>query len=257
MLLTAQNTQTKGKAACMFLGLCSEGFFRALVNTLCSAATLFGGKRRRGRACICRKAEPLGACLAVETCSGRRVRTWARSGADGAPACAAGAKAPGSRAPAYLSALQAFLPDGYPASVTPDYLRAFPWQACSCSLEAAQPGPEDNKLHLLDQAMPSCPWCFGTRGKLAFCRRCKSTVLRIPLHPNALSLVEVPVWRRHMRRLPGMGLGAGAVLVCAGHADLAGAAGRRRRRARGENTQPKQMTALFVYEGWPLLSHSM
>ena len=83
---------------------------------------------------LSRKAELLGTCLAVETCNGRRVRTWARGGAGGAPARAAEDRAPGSQAPAYLGALQAFLPEGFPASVTPDYLRALPLCAFSCPL---------------------------------------------------------------------------------------------------------------------------
>lgn len=139
VMLTAQIPQTNGEAACTHLELhidCPELLLESNYTafgclTFCtkSAEILFA----------CRKAEPPGACLAVETCNGRRVRTWTRGGVGDAPVFAAEVKAPGSQAPAYLNALQAFLPDGYPASVTPDYLRALPMQACSCSLKLGAP----------------------------------------------------------------------------------------------------------------------
>jgi len=55
--------------------------------------------------------------------NGTRVRSWTRGGAGGR-AASVPEQARAGAAPAYLAALQAFLPDGYPGSVTPDYLRA-------------------------------------------------------------------------------------------------------------------------------------
>ncbi len=63
--------------------------------------------------------------MAVELRNGTHVRTWTRGGA-GSRATSAPEQARAGAAPAHLAALQAFLPDGYPGSVTPDYLRAPP-----------------------------------------------------------------------------------------------------------------------------------
>ena len=67
----------------------------------------------------------------------------------------------------------------------------------------------------------------------ARCRCCKS-VRRSTA--KACELDGLIMWSS-VRRLPGVGLGAGAVLVRARHAHVSGAAGGRRRRARGECTE--------------------
>lgn len=52
------------------------------------------------------------------------MRSWVRGGAHGAASVVQLPEQRELAGPAYLTFLQAFLPDGYPASVTPDYLRA-------------------------------------------------------------------------------------------------------------------------------------
>ena len=181
----------------------------------------------------------------METCNGRRVRTWARGGAGGAPARVAEDRAPGSQAPAYLSALQALLPDGYPASVTPDYLRACP--SASCPLPSLE-------LHL-DPSVSSMVSSPGHHSCLkmfphmrqASCRCCKSVRRSTAKACDSDGLI---MWSS-ARRLPGVGLCAGAVLVRARHAHVSGAAGGRRRRARGQCTERSQKCPCCVLKCCP------